>query len=126
MPRGFTIQITYLITQAESLFMDVLSNHTCIGIINDKTMPHNIYIKYKIRIQCIGARAYTNSIWSCDMVSMWIFKIIPLSDVFIRIENPTHVWFDKTSMNSDYVWVIEYIIWIVKSRGIKEYYSKIP
>ena len=60
MPRGFNIQITYLITQAESLFMDVLSIHTCTGIINDKTMPHNIYIKYKIWIQCIGARAYTN------------------------------------------------------------------
>ena len=25
-------------------------------------MPHNIYIKYKIRIQCIGARAYTNNL----------------------------------------------------------------
>ena len=46
MPRGFTIQITYSITQAESLFMDVLSNHTCTGIIIDKTMPHDIYIKY--------------------------------------------------------------------------------
>ena len=32
----------------------------CTGIINDKTMPHNIYIEYKIRIQCIGAKAYTN------------------------------------------------------------------
>ena len=61
MPRGFTIQITHLITQAESPFMDVLSNHTCTGIINDKTMPHIIYIKYKIRVQRIGARAYTNS-----------------------------------------------------------------
>ena len=62
MPRGFTIQITHSITQAESLFMDVLSNHTCTGIINDKTMPHIIYIKYKIWIQRIGARAYTNNI----------------------------------------------------------------
>ena len=25
-------------------------------------MPHNIYIKYKIRIQYIGARAYTNNL----------------------------------------------------------------
>ena len=25
-------------------------------------MPHIIYIKYKIRIQCIGARAYTNNL----------------------------------------------------------------
>ena len=25
-------------------------------------MPHNIYIEYKIRIQCIGARAYTNNL----------------------------------------------------------------
>ena len=47
MPRGFTIQITHSITQAESSFMEVLSNHTCTGIINDKTMPHFIYIKYK-------------------------------------------------------------------------------
>ena len=62
MVRGFTTQITYLVTQAESLFIDVLSNHTCTGIINDKTMPHNIYIKYKIRIQCIGARTYTNNL----------------------------------------------------------------
>ena len=60
MPRGFTIQIMHSITQAESPFMDVLSNHTCTGIINDKTMPHFIHIKYKIRIQCIEARAYTN------------------------------------------------------------------
>ena len=60
MPRGFTIQITHSITQAESPFMDVLSNYTCTGIINDKTMPHIIYIKYKIWIQCIGARVYTN------------------------------------------------------------------
>ena len=62
MPQGFTIQITYSITQAESLLMDVLSNHTCTGIINDKTMPHIIYIKYKIWIQRIGARAYTNTL----------------------------------------------------------------
>ena len=62
MPRGFSIQITYLITQAESLFMDCLSIHTCTGIINNKTMPHISYIKYKIRIQCIGARAYTNNL----------------------------------------------------------------
>ena len=25
-------------------------------------MPHNIYIKYKIRIKCIGVRAYTNNL----------------------------------------------------------------
>ena len=50
-----------MITRAEPLFMDVLSNETCTGIINDKTMPHNISIKYKIQIQCIGARAYTNT-----------------------------------------------------------------
>ena len=25
-------------------------------------MPHNIYIKYKIRIQCIGTKAYTNNL----------------------------------------------------------------
>ena len=62
MPRGFTIQITHSITQAKSPFMDVLSNYTCTGIINDKTMPHFIHIKYKIRIQCIGARAYTNNL----------------------------------------------------------------
>ena len=60
MPRGFTIQITHSITQAESPFMDVLPNHTCTGIINDKTMPHIIYIKYKIRIH--GVRAYTNNL----------------------------------------------------------------
>ena len=40
--------------------MDVLSNHTCTGIINDKTRHHIIYIKYKIWVQRIGARAYTN------------------------------------------------------------------
>ena len=57
----FYYPITYSITQAESLFMDVLSNHTCTGIMNDKTMSHIIYIKYKIRIQRIGARAYTNT-----------------------------------------------------------------
>ena len=62
MPQGFTIQITHSITQAESPFVDVLSNHTCTGIINGKTIPHIIYIKYKIRIQCIGARAYTNDL----------------------------------------------------------------
>ena len=60
MPRGFTIQVTHSITQEESVFMDVLPNHTCTGIINDKTMPHIIYMKYKIWIQCIGSRAHTN------------------------------------------------------------------
>ena len=25
-------------------------------------MPHNIYIEYKIQIQCIGTRAYTNNL----------------------------------------------------------------